>query len=244
MGLVSTIALFIPILLILTLRLGAYKSFPFLVISFANVFIYALMTEGYIRTNADVVRWWGVGNNLMDAPLLLLFLSYFSTSAIFTRRLTILIFSFIVFESVVVMAVGFNVRALSIILGPEILVVFALSLFLFIRQSKITIAYRKGIGKTLISASLVFAYGCYGILYVLFYLIKTTHVADAFLIYFLVVTFYSLMMSTGIIFEKIRIQKLFELKRSRKELHDIYKDTKTDAPLRTAMLDFDRESWN
>jgi hypothetical protein len=244
MGFVSTLALFIPILLILTLRLGAYRSFPFLVIYFVTILIYALMTEGYIQVNADVVHGWGIGNNLLDAPLMLLFLSYFSTSTIFTRRLKILILSFIVFESAVVLLVGFNVRALTIILGPGILVVFGLCLFLFIRQSKIAIINHKAIGKTLITASLVFAYGCYGILYVLFYVIKTRHIADAFLIYFFVVTFSSLIMSTGIVFERKRIQKLFEFKKARRELHDIYKDTKPTSPFRTAMLDFDRESWN
>jgi hypothetical protein len=80
--------------------------------------------------------------------------------------------------------------------------------------------YRKAIGKTLITASLVFAYGCYGILYTLFYVVKTKHIDDAFLVYFLVVTFFSLIMSTGIVFERKRIQKLFELKQARRELHE------------------------
>jgi len=51
-------------------------------------------------------------------------------------------------------------------------------------------------------------------------------------------------MSAGFIFERKRIQKLFELKKARKELLDIYKDTKRNIPLKTALLDFDRELWN
>ena len=99
-------------------------------------------------------------------------------------------------------------------------------------------------GKTLIVASQVFAYGCYGILYVLFYIIKTPLIADAFLIYFIVVTLSSLFLSTGIVFERKRIQKLVELKKARKDLHNIYKDSKRTTPFRTPMLDFDREPWN
>jgi hypothetical protein len=244
MGSVSTIALFFPILLILALRLGAYRSFPFLLIYYAMVFINSLMKEDYIQANADVVYGWGISINLLDVPLMLLFLSYFSTSVLFTRRLKILILSFLVFELSVVLMVGFNVEALSIILGPGILIIFALCLFFFIRQSKIVITNPKAMGKTLISASLVFAYGCYGILYVLFYIIKTPLIADAFLIYFIVITVSSLFLCTGIVFERKRIQKLFEMKKARKELHDIYKDTKPAAPFRTPMLDFDREPWN
>jgi hypothetical protein len=244
MGFVSSLALFLPILLILAVRLGAYKSFPALLIYFTLVFFNNLMNEHYVQPSADLVYYWGITINLLDAPLMMLFLSYFSTSALFTRRLKILILSFFVFESVVVLIAGFNVGAITIILGPGILIVFALSLYFFIHQSKIVITNRKAIGKTLIAASQVFAYGCYGIIYALFYLIKTTQVADTFLLYFMVTTFSSIILCTGIIFERKRIQKLFELKKARKELHDIYKDTTPVAPFRTAMLDFDREPWN
>jgi hypothetical protein len=244
MGIISSIALFLPILLILALRLGAYKSFPFLLLYYSMVFIYNLMKEGYIQANADVVYSLGITNNLLDAPLMLLFLSYFSTSALFTKRLKILILSFIAFELAVVLLVGFNVEAITIILGPGVLIVFALSLFLFIRQSKVVITNRKSLGKTLIAASLVIAYGCYGILYMLFYVIKTPLIADTFLVYFFVVTFSSLILCTGLVFERKRIQKLYELKKARKELHVIYKDSKPVTNFRTALLDFDREPWN
>lgn len=244
MGFVSTLALFLPILLILALRLGAYRSFPILIIYFTIVFINNLMNEGYIHPNTDVVYFWGISINLLDAPLMLLFLSYFSTSAEFSRRLIIIILSFLVFELSVVLLYGFNVRAVTIILGPGILLVFGLCLLFFIRQAKIVITNRKALGKILIVSSLVFAYGCYGILYVLFYVIKTPWVADTFLLYFIVLTFSSIVLCTGIIFERKRVQKLFELKKARKELHEIYKDVKPSTPFRTAMLDFDREPWN
>jgi len=244
MGFISTLALFFPILLILALRLFTFRSFPVLLIYYALVFIYNLMTEGYIHVNADWVHAWGLGNNLLDAPLMLLFLTYFSTSMLFNRRLKMLILSFVLFEITVVLLFGFNVKSITIILGPGLLTVFALCLFFFIRQSKIVITNRKALGKTLISASLVFAYGCYGIIYLLYYVFKTPYVGDTFLIYFLVAIFSSSCLCAGIIIERKRIRKLFELKKARKELHIIYKDTKMTDPFRTPMLDFETESWN
>lgn len=244
MGFVSTIALFLPVLLILALRLGSYRSFPVLLIYFTIVFVNNLMNEHYIQPNADVVYGWGIMVNLLDAPLMLLFLSYFSTSAAFSRRLLLLILSFLTFELIIVLLVGFNIRAVTIVLGPGILIVFALCLLIFIRHAKIVIMNHKAIGKILIASSFVFAYGCYGILYVLFYIIKTPLVADTFLLYFIVLTFSSMILCTGIVFERKRILKLFELKKARKELHAIYKDTKPATPFRAAMLDFDREPWN
>ncbi len=244
MGFVSTLALFLPILLILVLRMGSFRSFPFLLIYYLLVFLYNLMTEGYIRANSDVIYVWGLGNNLLDAPLMLSFLTYFSTSAIFTRRLMILILSIIVFEISVVLLVGYNVEAITIVLGPGIAAVFALCLYFFVRQSKIVITNRKALGKTLITASLVFAYGCYAIIYILYYVFKTPHIADTFLVYFLVAFFSSAILCTGLIFERKRIQKFFELQKARKELLDIYKDNQKIPTFNKVMLDFDRESWN
>jgi len=244
MGFVSSVALFLPIFLILVLRLGGYRSFPFLLVYYAMVLIYNLFKEGYIHANQDVVYYWGISNNLLDTPLMLFFLTYFSTSALFTRRLIVLILSFIVFELAVVLLLGFNIKILTIILGPGLLIVFALSLYSFVRQSKIVITNRKSLGKTLIAASQVIAYGCYGILYMLFYVFKTRYVADSFLVYFFVTTFSSLVLCAGIVFEKSRIKKLFELKQSRKELQGIYKDSKAASSFSPVLPDFDREAWN
>jgi hypothetical protein len=244
MGFVSSLALFLPIFLILVFRLGAYKGFPYLLFYYTMVFINNLMKEGFILTNTDMLYNWGIGINLLDAPLMLLFLSYFSTTEIFTRRLKILILLYVLFELSVVLLVGYNVKAITLVLGPGILFVFALCLYFFIRLSKISIIHRKGIGKTLITASQVFAYGCYGMLYMLFYIFKTPQVADVFLIYFMVIIFSSSILCSGIIFERKRIKKMFELIKARKELYDIYKDSKPSAPFRTPMLDFDREPWN
>jgi hypothetical protein len=138
-----------------------------------------------------------------------------------------------------------NARAITIMLAPGIIILISLCLYFFIRQTKIAIIHKKGIGKSLIAASLLFAYGCYGIIYLMYYIFKTPYVADTFLVYFLVVTFSSLLITAGIIVEEKRIRKLNELKITRRELSDIYGGEKKAAPLpRTAMLDFDREQWN
>lgn len=244
MGFISSFALFLPIFFIVALRLSGYKSFPALLVYYASVFIYNLLTEGYIHAPLDAIRYWGLGNNLLDVPLMLMFLTYYSTSPVFTRRMKITILAFLLFEITILLIKGFNVEALTIIMGPGLLLVLGLCLSLFIRQTKITILHRKAIGKALIAAALLFAYGCYTIIYLMYYVFKTPHVADTFLVYFLVVTFSSLLMCAGIIIERKRVQKLNELKTTRKELSAMYDDTKIAAPKRAAMLDFDREQWN
>jgi hypothetical protein len=243
MGLISTIALFLPILLILGFRLGAYKTFPALVCYYVIVFGYNLMTEGYIKASPETIRYWSICNNLLDAPLMLLFLSYFSTSPAITKKIKISIAVLVCFEITILLLKGFNTSAITITLGPALLTVVGFCGYFFIRQTKIAILHHKAVGKAIIAASLLFAYGCYTIIYVMYYIFKTPYVADTFLVYFLVATFSSMLLCTGLIIERKRIQKLYELLHTRKELSALYKDTKTAVPLRTAMLDFDKDQW-
>src|SRR5690242_5485791 len=125
MGFIATVALFLPILMILVLRLGAYRTFPALLIYYFGVFIYNLFTEGFVHADRQVIRYWGLANNLLDIPLILTFLVYFSSSNAFTRRIKTLIWGFILFEAIVVVIFGMNVNAITIILGPGIAIAIA-----------------------------------------------------------------------------------------------------------------------
>ena len=244
MGVVASVALFLPIFFILVFRLGSYKTFPALLLYYIIVFSYNLLTEGYIKADAGTINYMNIANNLLDAPLMLLFLTYFSSSPAFTRKMKIGIWVLVAFELTVVIVKGFNTEAITITLGPCLLTVVSFCVYFFIRQTKITITHSKATGKAVIAASLLFAYGCYTIIYLMYYVFKTPYVADTFLVYFMVATFSSLLMSAGLVMERKRVQKLNELKQTRKELLDLYKDTTTAAPYRTAALDFDKEPWN
>lgn len=254
MGLVSTFAMFGPIVLILSLRLTRYRSFPFLLFYYGTVFVYNLITERYIYVSPDVEHYWGLINNLTDAPVMILFLTYFSTSRTFTQRMQLLAFIFVLFEAVVIAVLGFNIEAATVIMGPGLLLVCGLGIYFFIRNTRQAIENRKATGKAFIITSLLFAYGCYFIIYLLYYVFKAQNlpdgsideklVNDTFLIYFIAATVSAGLMCAGLLVEQKRIRKLKELKITRKELTTVYSDTKKAVRIRTAMLDFDRELWN
>jgi hypothetical protein len=245
MGLISTIALFSPIAIIFALRLASYKTFGALMFYYFIIFVYNLFAVGWITPPTRFVYYWGVTNNLLDAPLMLSFLLYFSTSMAYTRRLKLIIGIFIVFEAITIALTGYNVTANTIILGPGILIVLGICMSSFIRQSKIAILHKKAAGKAFIAAALLFAYGCYAIIYLMFYIFHFNHVEDTFLIYFLVTTISSALLSTGIVIEQKRIRKLSELKVTRRELSDMYgHETHRMQAATQVRLDFDHEQWN
>jgi len=244
MGLVSTVALSLPIITMLATGVAGYRSFPALVIYFAMVTLYNLLTEGYISATDDFTHYYGICNNLLDAPLMLYFLTYFGTATDFKKRMKLLILGFIVFEAITVFYYGFTVRSITIIMGPGISLVLTFCLIFFVRQAKISITHHKAAGKAMITASQLFAYGCYSIIYIMYYLLDIRDVQNTFLVYFFVSTFSALLMSAGIIIERKRVKRLSELKVVRRELSELYSQEKKASPLRPAIFDFDKDLWN
>ena len=105
--------------------------------------------------------------------------------------------------------------------------------------------HKKASGKAIISAALLFAYGCFFLIYLMYYVVRTPHVADTYLVYYLTSIFSSLLLAAGILIERKRVQKLNELIVTRKELSAIYKNGQPrSAPYTAAMLDIDREHLN
>jgi hypothetical protein len=224
LGLIASVALFVPILLIILLRLTFYRSFPALFIYYIVVFGQNFLGLGIIPFNKNIIHYWGITNNMLDASLMILFLSYFSTTLRFTNQMRILVAALLVFNGVVIFANGYTVKAITIIMAPGLLAVFAFCLYFFIRQTKITIMHGKATGKALIVSALLFAYGCYSIIYLMYYVLKTEHKGDVYIIYFMVTIFSSFLMCAGLFVEKKRIQKLAELKITRKELSLLYQN--------------------
>src|SRR5688572_3171941 len=246
MGLVSTFALVLPLILLITTKLAWYRSFPALFFYYLLILSFNFLLLGYIRIDGNFKYYLGVTCNLMDTPLILIFLLYFSKTLAFRKRLMIAILSFIVFEIIIVTIYGYNTEATTIILAPGLIISLAISLLFFIHQVKIAVVHHKAAGKAIMVASLLFAYVGYCFVYSVYYLIKPDFKDDAHLVFFLITIFSSIAMSTGIYLERKRVRQLVELQTTREELKAIYGEQtkKMAAPFEPAMLNFDKEQWN
>jgi hypothetical protein len=242
---IATVASFLPIAVVLYQRLGTYKSFPALIAYFIPVFMYNLMIDGYVHVSKDVITATGLANNLLNAPLMLLFLSYFSTSNLFAKRLRWFTILYILFEIIMVVLNGFNFSTITIILGPGLFVVFGLIVYLFYKHSKVVVRSKKALGKCYMLGGLLFGFGLYLILYLLIYVSKSQEVKYTMFLYNLNLSISTIALCIGIVYERRRIDKLFETKQVRKELNEINKHEKRVIRVsNTPLLDFDRELWN
>lgn len=248
MGLVSTLALALPIIILLTSKLAWYRSFPALFFYYLVVLNYTIALMGYIDTGSDYKYYHGVVCNFLDTPLILLFLTYFSKTVYFRKRLQVVTILFIAFEVVTVIMYGFNAKATTIILAPGLVLTLIISLLFFIHQVKIAVVHHKAVGKAIMISSLLFAYVGYCFVYTVYYLIKPVYKDDAHIVYFLITIFSCITMAVGIHFERARVRQLAELQTTREELKAIYGDErdgkKMTTPREAVILNFDKEQWS
>jgi hypothetical protein len=218
MGIVSTLALLLPPALIVGMKLYTNRSLQALFIYYLSTAVYNLMTEGIIPVDTNTRKIFGTINNYMDTPLMLMFLMFFCAERWKAKAINITLPVFLAYELFIGFRFGFTTEANVFILGPGIIIVLLFSLFLFARYIKLSIVQSKAIGRTLMLTSIIFSYGCFGIIYLFHYIQKLKAVNDIFLLYYISSFFTSVIMAAGIFFIKQHLQTLNELKKTRKEL--------------------------
>ena len=158
-------------------------------------------------------------DNYLDIPFLMIALLFFCPNKQNQKKVYLLTLLFIGYELVITFLFGFSPKSVVYILGPGIALIWFYSLFLFTRQIKFTISRGKNTGRTLMLASILFAYSCYGLVYYFFYVQKTKFLEDTYLIYFISSTVSNTLMGIGLALAKRRLKKLNDLKVTRRELH-------------------------
>ena len=133
-----------------------------------------------------------------------------------------MIYIFLAFETALLAIFGVNITTIKIVLAPDILIVLGFTWIFFFRQLKITVMQQKGLGKSFMICSVLFAYTLFSLIYLFYYLLETQYKEDTMTVYYLVSLFSAAVMSAGIRIEVNRLRKIRELKNTRKELAALY----------------------
>lgn len=244
-GLISTITLVIPILILFAFKLAWYRSFPGLVAFFAILFTCNLVLLNYVKVSPAVSTIHEILHNLLEQPMVLFFLTYFSRTPGHRKQMMIALYSLIGFELVIVGIYGLTAAAFNIIKVPAYLLTLFYSVTFFIHQVKLAITYQKAVGKALMVCSILFATIGFSYVNAALYFTDDAAQKDADLIFFLITIFSSLSISAGLLLEQKRVKQLAEIKTAREELKALYGDEneKATTPVRTVALNFDKEPW-
>jgi len=228
-GILSTIALFAPVFIIVATKLIRYRQYLPLFIYCVLAFGFNLMTEHLVSVPKTFERYYGIINNLTDMPLILSFLIFQVASSFQIKTMKILLAAFIVFEIVLIMLFGITIKTITLTMAPGLLIAFGYSLSYFVYTVKRSFVHNKFVGKAIIASSLSFAYGCFIIIYVLHYVIKLPDIPNLFLIYYFITIIYCGTMSVGLYIESKRKKRLHELLVTRRELMSFFADEKKPA---------------
>ncbi|HVZ55945.1 MAG TPA: hypothetical protein VG870_04750 [Chitinophagaceae bacterium] len=234
MGYVSTAAQFVPVALILILRMYKNRSLLALLVYYSIALLSNLMQENILPVPPGVLHFVSYANNFLDTPLSLIFLLYFTHTARFRRTMHITLGVYLAFEIVTILLFGFQKIAVTIILGPGFALILILSIRFFIRQIEAVVQHDKAPGKALMIASTLFSYGGFFIVYLFYFVFQTKDTENTFLVFYLVSTFSSALLAIGLLVEKKRFRELAELRIARKELSMLYPDEKPATPKETA----------
>ena len=230
LGIISSTTLLVPVALIIILKLFSNRSFLALAIFYFIVAVQNLMRQSVFDIPRVSYQSMSLVDNLLEVPLMLLFLTFFSTSALMTKRIKTCIYVFLGFEAIILAVFGFNVKAIKIILGPDIVLIGVTSFLFFLRYVRLSVSNAKNMGKAVMASSVFISYVLFSIVYVFYYLLKNQQYrVDAELIYYLVTLLSTILMSIGILIENKRLKKLDELRHTRKELATIYGEKKVAA---------------
>lgn len=201
-SLLSAVALSLPLILIIGLRLYANKSFLALGIHYLLAFSYNLMTSELLSVSVAWKRHLAITNNFMDFPLILIFLLYFTSSWRLSKQLLACGLVFISFEIITVLITGFNITSTTIVLGPGILITLICCFYFFLKHIQVNPDHPQEPGKIVMLSSILFSYGSYALIYIFHYVLKMPYIDDVFLVYYLVTTIASIAMATGIWMER------------------------------------------
>lgn len=247
MGLISTIALWIPILLLLVYKLAWYRSFPALLGYLAILCAHNLLLIEFLAPSASVIRFAESAFYFLAAPLTLLFMTYFCRTAAMRKKIHITILAILIFQVVVGSVYGFNDNAFSILAIPGLGISLIAGVLFFARQVKMTIVFQKGLGKAFLVSAMLFASIGITYIYLVRFYANPEYRYDAQLILFMVCLLLGVGLTVGLLFEQKRVKELEELRIAREELKEIYGDVeeKATGPFGTVALHFDNnESWN
>src|SRR5258705_13627456 len=228
-GILSTLALFAPVFVIVAAKLIRYKQYLPLFIYCVLAFGFNLMTEHVVDVPKTIERYYGIINNLTDMPLMLSFLLFQIPSSVQKKRMKILLAAFIVFEIALIIMFGITVKTITLTMGPGLLIVFGYSLYYFVYTVKRSFVHNKFVGKAIIASALTFAYGCFIIIYLMHYVFTLQDIPNLFLIYYFITIIYCGILSVGLLMEGRRKKKLYELLVIRRELMSFFSDEKKPA---------------
>jgi hypothetical protein len=217
-GVACIVSFCLPLAVIVYNRFYTHKSLAALFVYYTLAIADNIMAQQIIFVPKDVTRTFMIVNNYLDVPLMLVTLLYFCPNRQKQTVVNIIAGTFLTYEIIIAFMFGLTTKAIIYIMGPGLIIILIYALYLFIRQVKFSIMNGKNVGRTMMLASIFFAYGSYTLIYFFYYILKTPYKSDTLLLYFISSIVASVLMAVGLHMMRKRMKELKDIQLTRREL--------------------------
>ena len=224
-GVACILSFCLPLAVILYNRFYTHKSLAALLVYYTLALADNILAQEIIFVPGHFLHTFKVVNNYLDVPLMLVTLLYFCPNRQKQKVVNIIAGVFLTYEIIIALVFGLTTKAIIYIMGPGLIVILIYALYLFIRQVKFSIMNGKNVGRTLMLASIFFAYGSYTLIYFFYYILQTPYKSDTLLLYFMSSIISSVLMAVGLHMMRKRMKELKDIRITRRELATFFGET-------------------
>ena len=137
-------------------------------------------------------------HSVLELPMMLVFFLYFAKEKRMRKLIFYIIGAFLVFDMVMYFIKGMT-PSLTIIIGPGLMIITAFGFYLFVDSLKLAISKRKKTGKAFLTGASVFAYLCFTLIYILYYIMESEYVNDIYAIYYSTYIIFTVFLIIGLL---------------------------------------------
>ena len=176
--LTSALIVLLPVAIIFIKQKGSNRYFLSLAAANMMFFISTSLLNNYVALPEKTSVWISMLANVLQAPLTLIFLLYFTENNKITKGIKVSLASILGISVVAMGLSSFNEQATLNLMTLGTIPVFLFGSVLFIQYVKSSVYQQKGTNKAFILSAIVFAYGSYMLLLTLNLISPEKHASD------------------------------------------------------------------
>ena len=218
LGTASVIALWAPVVLILVLQMWNRPGLLALLFYYVFVGLTNSYQQKLVPLPKDFAQFFNTLGNFLDVPLMLISFTAIAINAQVRRQLLVSLALFSAYILFAALYFGWSHKSAMYVMGPGIIVIMWYSIIHFNHFTRMAIERNRGVGQSMMSAAVFFAYGCYGIIYWLAFINRESALREVMFIYYIVNLLSAVLMSIGLVYLHRHNKQIDEVQQTRREL--------------------------
>ena len=196
---ITMVCLLLPLFAIVYKRKLWHNSFISLAFCLLLLVFTSLISSGEALFNQETISITNTISALIQPPLVLLFLTYFTNQEQVKKSMRFTVTILIITGILIFTRRDFQDVAIPLVLGLGLFLVNIFSFYFFILQIKASVTLKGQTGKAFMVSGIVFAYSCYSFIFIVNYIFNSNNRQDLFTLFEMSTFIFSFLIMLGIL---------------------------------------------